>query len=197
MQCNDLPLVNKAANRGAIRAVHGRTVRVICTPAQTSKPSVYAYPHPLRQRRQAAAQVVLNALSMIGVFEDRDKEFAEASVVGRKHGTQPMKRLHETHSGAARPIKAAGCGLEVERQVAEGDGPQAAIGEHADARRNGIGESEVTGGGEAIDHPDFALAGQRVDHVAPVWIGRLSCMAVILGDVVEAARNPSQAFGGN
>jgi hypothetical protein len=52
--------------------------------------------------------------------------------------------------------------------------------------------------GKAIDHhPNLALAGQRVDHVARVWIGRLSGKAVISGDVVEAARNPSQAFGGN
>ena len=107
----------------------------------------------------------------------------EASVVGREHVAQPMERLHEAHGRAARPIKAAGRGgLEVERQVAEGDGPQASIGKHADARRNGVGESEVVGGGEAIDHhPDLSLPGQRVDHVARVGIGGLSGEPVILG----------------
>jgi hypothetical protein len=34
------------------------------------------HPHPLRQSRQAAAQVVLNGLSVIGVFEDGDKALA-------------------------------------------------------------------------------------------------------------------------
>ena len=100
-----------------------------------------------------------------------------------KHVAQPMERLHETHGGTARPIKAAGRGgLEVEGQVAEGDGPQAAIGEHLDACRDGIGESEVIGGGEAIDHhPDFAFPGQRVDHVARIGIGGLSGEPVVLG----------------
>src|ERR1035441_3868139 len=122
-----------------------------------------------------------------------------ASVVRRKHVTQPMERLHETHGGATRPIKAAGRGgLEVEGQVAEGDGPQAAICEHADTRRNGVGEPEVVGGGEAIDHhPDLALLGQRVDHVARVGIGGLSGEPVVLGYVIEAARNPPQASGSN
>ena len=108
-----------------------------------------------------------------------------------------MERLHETHGRTARPIKAAGGGgLEVEGQIAECDGPQAAIGEHADARRNSVGKSEVIGGGEAIDHhPDLALASQRVDHVARVGIGGLSGEPVILGDVVEAARDPPQASG--
>ena len=136
---------------------------------------------------------------MIGVFKDGDEALVEASVVGRKHVAQPMERLHEAHGGTACPVEAAGSGgLEVEGEVAEGDGPQASISEDTDARRNCVGESEVVGGGEAIDHdPNFALAGQRVDHVARVWIGRLSSKAVISGDVVKAARNPSQAFGGN
>ena len=120
---------------------------------------------------------------MIGVSEDRDKALAEASVIGRKHVAQPIERLHEAHGGTARPVKTAGRGgLEVEGEVAEGDGPQTAIGEHADVRRNGIGESEVIGGGEAIDHhPDLALPGQRVDHVAWVGIGGLSGERVVLG----------------
>jgi len=47
--------------------------------------------------------------------EDGDKAFAEASVVGRKHVTQPVERLHKAHSRTARPIEAAGCGgLKVE-----------------------------------------------------------------------------------
>jgi len=108
-----------------------------------------------------------------------------------------MERLHEAHGGTARPVEAAGRGgFEVEGEVAEGDGSQAAIGEHADARRNGVGEPEVIGGGEAIDHhPDLALAGQRVDHVAWVGIGGLSGEPVVLGGDVEAARNPPQVAG--
>jgi Cys-tRNA(Pro) deacylase len=51
------------------------------------------HPHPLRQRRQAAAQIVLNGLSMIGVSEDGDEALGETSVVGRKHISQPMKRM--------------------------------------------------------------------------------------------------------
>jgi len=110
-----------------------------------------------------------------------------------------MERLHETHGWTTCPVETAGRGgLEVEGEVAEGNGPQAAIGEYTDARRNGVGESEVVGGGESVDHnPDLTLARQRVDHVARVWIGRLSGKAVILGDVVEAARNPPQASGSN
>jgi hypothetical protein len=136
---------------------------------------------------------------MIRVFEDGDKAFAEASVIRWKHVTQPMKRLHETHGGTASPVEAAGSGgLEVEGEVAECDGPQASIGEDTDARRNCVGEAEVVGGGEAIDHdPNFALAGQRVDHVARIWIGRLSGEPVGLGDVVEAARNSPQVSGSN
>jgi len=136
---------------------------------------------------------------MIGASEDRDEALAEASVVGRKHVAQPMKRLHEAHGRTARPVKTAGRGgLEVEGEVAEGDGPQAAIGEHADARWDGVRKSEVVGGGEAIDHhPDLALPGQRVDHVARVGIGGLSGEPVVFGDVVEAARNPPQASGSN
>jgi hypothetical protein len=113
---------------------------------------------------------------MSRVFEDGDKAFAEASVIRWKHVTQPMKRLHETHGGTASPVEAAGsCGLEVEGEVAEGDGSQASISEDSDARRNGVGEAKVVGGGEAIDHdPNFALPGQRVDYVARIWIGRLS-----------------------
>ncbi len=50
--------------------------------------------------------------------------------------------------------------------------------------------------GEAIDHhPDFALAGQRVDHVARVGIGGLSCKPIVVGGVVEATRNPPQVSG--
>jgi hypothetical protein len=134
---------------------------------------------------------------MIRVVKNGDKSFAEASVVGRKHVTQPMERLHEAHGGDARPIKAARrYGLEFEGQVAESDWPQAAIGKQTDARRNGVGESEVISGGEAIDHhPDFALAGQRVDHIARVGIGGLSCKPIVVGGVVEAARNPPQVSG--
>jgi hypothetical protein len=136
---------------------------------------------------------------MIGVSEDGDEALAKASVVGRKHITQPMERLHKAHGGTARPVEAAGRGsLEIEGKVAEGDGPQAAICEYADARRNSVGESEVIGGGEAIDHhPNLTLAGQRVDHVARVGIGGLSGEPVVLWGVVEAARNPPQASGGN
>jgi hypothetical protein len=110
-----------------------------------------------------------------------------------------MERLHETHSRAARPIKAAGCGgLEVEGKIAERDGPQAAIGEHADAGRNGVCEPEVIGGGEAVDHhPNLTFPGQCVDHVARVGIGRLSGEPVVLEGVVEAARNPPQVAGSN
>ena len=136
---------------------------------------------------------------MIRVFEDGDKAFAEASVIGRKHIAQPMERLHKAHSGTARPVEAAGSGgLEVEGEVAECDGPKASISEDTDARRHCVGEAEVVGGGEAIDHhPNFTLASQRVDHVARVWIGRLSGEPVGLGDVVEAARDSSQTPGSN
>ncbi len=136
---------------------------------------------------------------MIGVSENGDKALAEASVVRRKHVAQPVERLHEAHGGTARPIEAAGRGgLKVEGQVAEGDGPQAAIGEYADTRWNGVGESKIVGGGEAIDHhPNFALAGQRVDYVARVWVGGLSGKPIVLGSVIEAARNPPQAAGSN
>lgn len=128
---------------------------------------------------------------MVGVFEDGNKALAETSVVGRKHIAQPMERLHEAHGGTARPVEAAGCGgLKVESQVAERDGLQAAIGEHADTRRNGIGESKIVGGGEAIDHhPHLTLTGQRVDHVARVGVGVLSGEPIVLGGVVEAACN--------
>ena len=120
---------------------------------------------------------------MIGISEDGDKALAEATVVSRKHVTQPMERLHEARSRTARPIKAAGRdGLKVERQIAKGYRPQTAIREHADARRNGVGESKVVGGGEAIDHhPDLALPGQRVDHIARVGIGGLAGEPVVLG----------------
>ena len=134
---------------------------------------------------------------MIRVFEDGDKAFAKASVIRWKHVTQPMKRLHETHGGTASPVEAAGSGgLEVESEVAEGDGPQASIREDTDARRNCVGEAEVVGGGEAIDHhPNFALPGNRVEHIARIWIGRFSCEPVGLGDVIEAARNSPQLSG--
>jgi len=47
-----------------------------------------------------------------------------------------MERLHEAHGRTARPVEAAGRGgFEVEGEVAEGNGPQAAIGEHAGTRR--------------------------------------------------------------
>jgi hypothetical protein len=110
-----------------------------------------------------------------------------------------MERLHEAHGGTARPVEAAGRGgFEVEGEVAEGNGPQAAICEHADARRNSVGESEVIGGGEAIDHhPDLALAGQCIYHVAWIGIGGLSGEPVVLGCVVEAARDPPQLAGSN
>src|SRR5258707_4555071 len=136
---------------------------------------------------------------MIGLYENGDKALAEASVVGRKHVAQPVERLHEAHGGTARPIEAAGRGgLKVEGQVAGGDGPQAAIGEYADTRWNGVGESKIVGGGEAIDHhPNFALAGQRVDYVTRVGVGELSGKPIILGSVIEAARNPPQAAGSN
>ena len=157
------------------------------------------YPHPLRHCRQPIAQIVLNGLSMIWVFENGDKAFAQASVIGGKHVTQPMKRLHETHGGTASPVETTGRGgLEVESEVAECDGPQASISEDADARRNCVGEAEVVGGGETIDHdPNFALAGQRVEQVARVWICRLSGEPVGLGDVVEAANDPPKSAGSN
>jgi hypothetical protein len=130
---------------------------------------------------------------MIRVFEDRGKALAEASVIRRKHIAQPMQCLHKAHSGAACPVEAAGSGgLEVEGEVAECDGAQASISEDTDPRRNCVGEAKVVGGGEAIDHdPNFALAGQRVDYVARIWIGRLSGEPIGLGDIVEAARDPS------
>ena len=65
---------------------------------------------------------------MIGVFEDRDEALVEASVVGRKHVAQPMECLHEAHGGTACPVETAGRGgLEIEGEVAEGNGPQATI----------------------------------------------------------------------
>jgi hypothetical protein len=136
---------------------------------------------------------------MIGVSEDGDKALAKASVVGREHVAQPMERLHKAHGGTARPIEAAGRGgSKVEGEITEGDGPQATISEYADPRWNGVGESEIVGCGEAIDHhPNLALPGQRVDHVAWVGIGGLLCEPVVLGGVVEAASDPPQVAGSN
>ena len=90
---------------------------------------------------------------MIAVFENGKKTLAE-----------PMERLHKAHGGTACPVEAAGRGsLKVEGEIAEGDGPQATIGEYGDACGNGVSESKIVGGGDAIDHhPHLALAGQRV-----------------------------------
>jgi hypothetical protein len=74
---------------------------------------------------------------MIGVFENRNKTLAEASVIGREHVAQPMERLDKAHGGTARPVMSAGGGsLKV-----EGEGAQAAIGEYGDACGNGVCES--------------------------------------------------------
>src|ERR1700678_82592 len=110
-----------------------------------------------------------------------------------------MERLHQAHGGTSRPVESAGRGgLKVECEIPEGDGPQAAIGEYADSRWNGVGESKIVGGGEAIDHhPNFALAGQRIDYVARVGVGGLSGKPIALGSVIEAARNSPQAAGSN
>jgi len=136
---------------------------------------------------------------MIGVSEDGDKALAKASVVGREHVAQPMERLYKAHGGTARPIEAAGCGgLKVKREVAEGDGPQASVGEYGDARGNGVGESKVVGGGEAIDYdPYLALPGQRVNHVAWIGVGWLPRESVVLRGVVKAASDPPQVAGSN
>ena len=83
--------------------------------------------HPLWQRRQAAAQVVLNGLSMIGVFEDRDKAFAEASLPDPKE------------IGTARSTAASG-------GTCKGDLP-------LKTPQRGSGKSEQLQGGES--GPDF------------------------------------------
>jgi len=136
---------------------------------------------------------------MIGVSEYGDEALAEASVIGWKHVAQPMERLHEAHGWTTRPVEAAGCGgLEIEGDVAEGDGPHSAISEHVDPRWNRVGESEIVGGGETIDHhSDFALAGQRVDHVARIWVSGLSSEPVVLRGIVEAASDSPQVAGSN
>jgi len=136
---------------------------------------------------------------MTGVFENGNKTLVEASVVGREHIAQPMERLHEAHGGTARPVEAAGRGgLKVKGEIAEGDGPQAAIGEYADARGNGVGESKVVGGGEAVNHhPNLTLPGQRVNHVARVGVGWLPREPVVLGGVVKAASDPPKVAGSN
>jgi hypothetical protein len=56
----------------------------------------------LRQPRKAAAQVVLNGLSMIGSLEDRHNSMNQTSVSGSKRVAQPMDRLHEAQCRAAR-----------------------------------------------------------------------------------------------
>lgn len=56
----------------------------------------------LRQPKKAAAQVVLNGLSMIGSLEDRHNSMNQTSVSGSKPVAQPMNRLREAQGRAAR-----------------------------------------------------------------------------------------------
>lgn len=119
---------------------------------------------------------------MIGVFENRNKTLAEASVVGREHVAQPMERLGKAHGGTGRPVMSAGGGsLKVEGEIAEGEG----------ARRRSVSTAMRAGtasvspkslAGEAIDYgPNLALPSQRVDHVAWIGIGGLPREPVVLG----------------
>jgi len=109
-----------------------------------------------------------------------------------------VERLHEAHGRTARPVKTAGRGgLEVEGEVAEGDGPQAAIGEHADVRRNGVGESESLAAVSPSTTTRTLPSGPARRSRRAGWYRWLSGEPVVLGYVVEAARNPPQASGSN
>jgi hypothetical protein len=51
--------------------------------------------------KKAAAQIVLNVLSMIGSLEDRHNLMNQTSVRGSKRVAQPMDRFHEAQRRAA------------------------------------------------------------------------------------------------
>ena len=81
---------------------------------------------------------------MIGVSEYGDETLPE----GFRRRTEACPRSQwsactEAHGGAARPIEAAAARRPGSRGSGcrGGDGPQAAIGEHADTRRNSVGKS--------------------------------------------------------
>jgi hypothetical protein len=142
---------------------------------------------------------VLNGLPMNGVLEDGDKTLLDAPIIRWKHVAQPIECLDKPHGRTASPVEAAGRGvLEVESQLAECDGPQATIGQHGDARRNGVGQAEVIGGSDSVDYyPDVSLPGQGVDHIARVGISRFSRETVGLRGIVEAASDPPKVLRSN
>lgn len=130
---------------------------------------------------------------MVGIAKDGDKASPQSPVVRGKHVAQPMERLHEAHGGAACPIQAAGCGvMKVDGQIAELDGPQPSVSEDLDTSGNCIGQSQVVGGGDAVnENAHFALSGQRIDHILRIGRGWLSGKAVDGGNVIKTAGDPA------
>jgi hypothetical protein len=104
-----------------------------------------------------------------------------------------MERLHESDGGAASPIETAGRSMvKVEGQIAKLDRPQPHVGEDLDASGNGIGQSQVIRGGDAINKDaHFALPGQRIDHIVRIGGGWLSGKAIDGANVIETVGDPA------
>ena len=91
---------------------------------------------------ESSAEIVLDSVPVVRVLKDLDQPIVDASVVGGKHISDPMERLHEAHCGPARPVKTAGRRvLKIDSQVAEADGSQPSIGKHRDVCRHSIGQT--------------------------------------------------------
>lgn len=153
--------------------------------------------HPLRECRQAGAQIVADCSPVIGVAENRDKPAPELSVIGGEHVAEPIERLHEAHGWAPRPVEAAGRGMaKLDGEFPESDGTQARIREYGDARRNRVSQTQIVGSGDTVhDHSNVVLASERIDHSARVGRGGLSSKAIGARNVIEAPSNAAQFPG--
>lgn len=108
---------------------------------------------------------------------------------------QPVKGLHDPHGWATGPVQLAGGSLlEGDREIAELDRLCPRIRMDDCLRWYRIRETQVVGGGHAIDkHPNLVAARNGIDDGFRIGGTVLLSKAVVPGLVIQSAINAAQA----
>ena len=107
--------------------------------------------HPSGQRGKTGLEVVPDAFSMLGIIKNGLKAADDSLLILWQGVAQPMEGLDDFHGWPSGPIEFARGGLlESEIELAETKRFEAGIRVDDDLGRNGIGQSQIVGGGQAV-----------------------------------------------
>ena len=155
--------------------------------------------HPPRQRAETFDQVLVNRWAVCRVGYQLRQSTQDAVVVGVQGVFEPMQGLHDPHRGSPCPIEAARRRkFELDHQPVELDGATPGVGVDCDACRHSIGQTEVIGGGHAVDQQaQLVSSGNGIDNYPVVGCGRPLRQPVDGRAVIEPSVNTAQFARGH